>query len=72
MKVVCKTLEGSGLRSKIPDEFLTIDKVYDVIHTKPEHYYIKTNKGIELYVHKQCFITIQEFRELKINKILYD
>ena len=61
-KVIC--IDNSGWK-----EELTLNKIYDIV--KDGRYYkIKDNLNITRDYYKYRFITLQEFRNNKLNKIL--
>lgn len=53
-----------------PNEFLQIDKIYDVVHESDYMYYIDNGIGGQNSYFKNRFVTLQEWRDSKINKIL--
>ena len=70
MKVVCiKHFKSQGLQYE-----LTYGKVYESLH-KPhwsdnESYFIECDRGFISVYNKNSFITLEEWRERKLDKIL--
>ena len=63
MKVKC--IDNRGF-----NEYITIGKTYDVIEEDDMSYTIINDNGHGWWLNKQCFKTISEIRNEKINKLL--
>ena len=66
MKVVC--IDNNGSNSK----HLDLYKVYDVEPEEssfPDHYIIRTANKQEIWVKKEKFVTLDEWRKIKLDQI---
>lgn len=70
MKVVCiKNFKSQGLQFE-----LTYGKIYDVLPkpnwANPESYFIKCDRGFISSYYKNSFMSLEEWRESQLRKIL--
>jgi hypothetical protein len=63
MKVICVYNKGN-------ENFLTIDKMYDVIRVFGDEYEINNNEDDYHYYDKECFISQSKIRNDMINELL--
>lgn len=74
MKVRCISTCSSENQKSLHFRWLTLDKVYDTNELYESHYVdkyvIKDDDGNETTYPKFCFITLQEYRDKKVNELL--
>lgn len=68
-KIVVITLKRNHW-TKYPEKFLTINKSYDVIKSDQWNYLIKDDRNKFRSFSKNLFITLDKWRELRINSII--
>ena len=67
-KVIC--INGTG---RVTDRGITIGKIYDAYHDRdPRFYYIKNDNEIWIGYSANRFITLADWRDKQIDKILND
>lgn len=71
MKVICVTKDYTGSWSSFSThDMLTVGQWYDVLEEGVDYYTIKWNNGYEANLSKSYFKTVEQLRDMQLNRIL--
>lgn len=71
-KIICINNDGCLKKSLSPLRNLTMNKVYTVVDMELHNPGVINDNGEKTYYHKTRFISVQERRDLIIDKLLSD